>query len=335
MNRFMSKRVGVIAGKSLLGLAATLLLGAIVQAQDAAPAATTKPTPAMMVSRASAGVMFDVQAVQDGLVAVGGYGNILRSGDGEHWQQVASPVDTALTWVSFADARNGWAVGHDAAILHSSDGGQQWQLQNFQPELSAPLFSVAARDAQTVVAVGAFGAMKLTQDGGQHWQDAEAPDLLGGKSHLFAVTVLRDQRLMVVGEAGLMGVSTDAQSWQKLEPVYEGSLFGVQPWGEHGAIVFGLLGNIYVSEDVGKSPWAKIDAQTTASLFGGTPLPDGSVALVGGNGTITRISAGGTRLLAGKGEDAGRAGTWTGATLFKGQLLLAGESGLRRMALQP
>lgn len=317
-------------------LALALLGGVAVHAQDAqTPAAQPKPQAALMVAKASSGVMFDVSAVDGGLVAVGGYGNILRSQDGRQWRQVASPVDTALTWLSFADAREGWAVGHDAVILHSRDGGASWKLQSFEPALNAPLFSVAVLDQQTVVAVGAFGTMKLTQDGGEHWRDADAAadPVRGAKSHLFAITKLRDQRLMVVGETGLMGVSADGVSWQKLDAVYEGSLFGVQPWGEHGAIVYGLLGNIFACEEVGKAPWRKIETQSTASLFGGTPLPDGSVALVGANGTVTRIAAEGVSLIAGKGDEAGRAGTWTGATLFKGQLLLAGESGLQLMAL--
>ena len=39
-------------------------------------------------------------------------------------------------------------MGHDAAILHTTDGGKTWTLQNFQPELEKPFLDVLFLDNQ-------------------------------------------------------------------------------------------------------------------------------------------------------------------------------------------
>lgn len=64
---------------------------------------------------------------------VGGFGGILQLKNGQWIQQVShAPVNpfgeqVTLFGVSFlADARNGWAVGNNGTILHTSDGGQLW-----------------------------------------------------------------------------------------------------------------------------------------------------------------------------------------------------------------
>lgn len=305
------------------------LFSSLAVADDVATTTPIVPQAALMVAHPERGVVFDVKQAGDRLIAVGAHGVILQSRDGEHWQQVASPVDTALTWVSFADTQHGWAVGHDAAILYTADGGQHWLLQNFQPDLDAPIFSVTALDARTAVAVGAFGLLKRTADGGQHWSDADAPELTGDKYHLFAVTQLRDGRVFTVGEAGLMGVSADGgQSWSKLDAVYDGPLFGANPWHEHGAIAFGLLGNIYATENVGNASWTKIDAGTSTSMFGGMSLADDGVLLVGANGNIVRLAADGSVVKNLPYTAHENSGTWTAVALSSAGIVLAGEPGL-------
>lgn len=315
-----------LAGIGLAGASLTLTVSRAVAAD--APAAAA-PMAALQVAHPERGVVFDVKQAGDQLVAVGAHGVILRSPDGGHWQQIASPVDTSLTWVSFADARHGWAVGHDAAILFTGDGGKSWALQNFEPGRNAPIFSVSALDERTAVAVGAFGLLKRTDDGGQHWRDTDAPDLTADNYHLFAVTRLQDGRVFTVGEAGLMGVSEDSgQTWRKLDAVYDGPLFGARPWHEHGAIVYGLLGNIYLTDNVGTASWAKLDAGISASLFGGLNLDDGGVLLVGANGSVVQIAADGRRTKSLPYAPSEDSGTWTSVALSKAGIVLAGESGL-------
>ncbi len=248
-----------------------------------------KPLPALISPKATEGLLLGLAAAGSSQIAVGGNGVILRAADGKDFKQVASPVDITLTGLAFADARNGWAVGHDGAILHSADGGASWALQNWQPDQNAPLFAVLPLSATQVITVGAFGTIKASTDGGKSWAGLDAPAITGEKYHLNAIAQLRDGRIAVVGERGLVGLSTDGREWQRIALPYEGSLFGVLPMGERGVAVFGMRGNVYVSDAPETGQWTKVETGTTSSLFAGA-LSGEDVILVGADGVILRIS---------------------------------------------
>ncbi|HEX4871897.1 MAG TPA: YCF48-related protein [Nevskiaceae bacterium] len=288
-----------------------------------------RPQPALISAQATRGLLMALGEAGPRLVAVGGNGLILLSEDGQSWRQVASPVDTALTAVSFLDARIGWAVGHDAAVLRTEDGGERWSLVSWQPELTSPLFAVQALDAQRVLAVGAFGLVRRSDDGGRQWREVEIPTLSEERLHLNAMTRLADGRLVVVGERGLIAQSADGESWQRQSSGYEGSFFGVLPWGERGALAYGMRGNVYRCEDLASGVWTAVDTGTTTSFFGGHRLDSGEVLLVGAEGTVLRIGpdARAQRLPR---AQSGIDETLTGLRLRDGEWVLVGDRGVER-----
>lgn len=73
-----------------------------------------------------------------------------------------------LNAVSFADARRGWAVGANGAVLATADGGRTWAAQESGTE--SDLFDVKFFDAREGWAVGSGGAAIHTSDGGQTWR---------------------------------------------------------------------------------------------------------------------------------------------------------------------
>ena len=341
-------RLAIVAtgGRSvLLALSAMAMSGVgVALAQDSgasqldnaapsAPAEPAHPTPALLVQHAEKGLLLGITSVGDRLIAVGGNGVIVISDDGATWAQVPSPVDIALTAVSFADAQQGWAVGHDAVILHTNDGGKSWKMQNFQPDLNAPLFSILALDAQHAVAVGAFGTVKSTEDGGEHWNDVASDALSSDKLHLNAITKLANGTLFIVGEHGLAAASQDGHEWHRLESPYEGSFFGTEPWGAQGAIAFGLRGNIYATADVHTVKWQKVEANSTSSLFGGAATANGKAVLVGNDGTLVAVNdAGVARKLSIAVQGQGRAGTYTALVGSRGALVMVGDGGVTKFA---
>jgi len=281
-------------------------------AQDEAPPA--KPRPALMAPLAAKSIALGVAQAGTRLVAVGARGHILLSDDGKTWQQVGSPHDAMLNRVRFRDDKIGWAVGHDAVILGTTDGGATWALQHFEGGGRA-LYDVIALDGEHVLAIGGYGTYLLSADNGKSWEARAFPVSELGQ-HFSAIARLGDGTLLIAGERGLLVRSADAgETWDLLDSPYSGSFFGVLPVGEHGAIAFGLRGNIYASNDVSKAPkvdpagydaftretvtdpahlaklgWRPIKAPTTESLFGGKA--DGTTAvLVGVNGTTVRVDA--------------------------------------------
>lgn len=314
----------------------------------AAPAVPVKPRPSDVLPLASKGLLLDVSNTGKHFVAVGTRGTILLSNSGLHteWAQVQAPVRSPLTSVYFADQQNGWVVGHDAVILHTTDGGTSWKLQNFQPELEKPFLDVLFTDASTGFAVGAYGLFYKTTDGGNNWAQVDAPAIRQDELHFNSIAKLGNGNLFIAGEQGMLGISTDGgNTWEKLASPYEGSYFGVLPVGEAGALIYGLRAHIYVTQNAKTGPWKQVDTKSVVSLFGGTLLPDGRAALVGINGTILLVdpASGAVREQRVKIREKDKIGierekiiasSLSSAVPLDGNgLLLVGEEGVRTTAL--
>jgi hypothetical protein len=76
---------------------------------------------------------------------------------------------------SFVSPTNGWAVGADASIIVTSDGGTTWTEQNPPGGFSEDLNSVYFHDANNGWAVGDNGSILFTGDGGSNWTTQAAP----------------------------------------------------------------------------------------------------------------------------------------------------------------
>ena len=99
----------------------------------------------------------------------------------------------------FADALNGWAVGHRGVILATRDGGAHWARQLEGEQAAQAILQVRQDPAQIdearrlvaegadkpflavqcmgdgrVLALGAYGLAFSTQNAGQSWQPALA-----------------------------------------------------------------------------------------------------------------------------------------------------------------
>lgn len=315
-------------------LAMVVSLG-VVQAQDEEDASQVVPRPSERADLASRALLLGVSNTGKHVIAVGDRGNIVVSNDGTKWAQVQTPVRATLTAVHFADDDNGWAVGHDAVILGTSDGGHTWQLQNFQPELEMPFLDVYFTDTKHGVAIGAYGLMMETTDGGVSWEEKDAPAIREDELHLNDIMQLGNGDYFVVGESGTMGVSADGNEWERLESPYDGSLYGAIARGESGALIFGLRGNVYVTDDVRAGQWEKIETGTVASFFGGTSLPSGNVALVGLAGAVLEVTPAGqvreTEIEATSGVTG--SGTLANAIPWRGGVLAVGELGASTVGL--
>lgn len=297
--------------------------------------AAVKPRPSQPAPTAPRSLLLGIANSGKHLIAVGDRGHILASNDGASWAQVETPVRATLTDVDFVDENLGWAVGHDAVILHSKDGGRSWQLQNFQPDLEKPFLDVLFLDANRGMAIGAYGLFMVTEDGGASWSELDAPPIREEELHFNDVTRLGNGELFVVGETGMMGVSADGATWERLQAPYDGSLYGAIARGDRGALVYGLRGNVYVTDDVRSGNWTQIDTGTVASFFGGTALPGGDIALVGLAGEVAIVSADGsvrnTKIDAMAGVTG--SGTLSGAIPWNGGVLAVGELGVSTVGL--
>lgn len=244
------------------------------------------------------------------LIAVGERGHVLLSDDeGATWRQARVPVSVTLTAVAFADARNGWACGHGAVILHTADGGLTWNKQfdgNASPRTAGddgiadkPLLDIHFEDTQNGFAVGAYGLAFATTDGGRHWESiaARIPNPEG--KHLYALRRV-GQIFYIVGEQGAIFASRDGgTSFKPVASPYKGSFFDLIPIADRTFLVVGLRGSVYRTAD-GGATWTRIDIPSKDAVLAGTLLRDGTLALVDGAGNLWRSTDAGKRFTGGR-----------------------------------
>jgi len=271
--------------------------------------------PAPMSPLVVRNMMLGVSLAGPRMVAAGQRGAVVYSDDqGKTWAQARVPVSSDLTALWFADARQGWAVGHDGVILHTADGGQTWERQldgrqanmllvaDLQAKLAAqpddkrllglleeakrnveagpdkPFMDVWFSDAKNGYAVGAYNLMFRTSDGGAHWlpwyDRTENPKLY----HLYAVRGVGD-KVFVAGERGLFLTLDVAQQRFVARPMaYQGTLFAMA--AEPGYVsVFGMRGNALRTTDEGRT-WQTVSTGVRSGLSGAAVLRDGRMVTV-------------------------------------------------------
>jgi photosystem II stability/assembly factor-like uncharacterized protein len=217
-------------------------------------------------------------------------------------------------------------VGHDAVVLHTSDGGETWDLQFSLPEEEETLLSVWFENADHGIAVGSFGLAIETRNGGGSWErrtlieDEDPPHL----NHLFAGP---EGALFIAAEFSWLYRSLDGgRSWERFQVPYDGSLWGGIPLDGSEVMVFGMRGHAFLSGDLGES-WQELVTGTDQSLQAASRLAGGEIVLVGLGGVVATSADGGRTFSAA--VEADRRGIAAVVEGADGTLLLFGEAGIK------
>ncbi|PCI53819.1 MAG: hypothetical protein COB45_09620 [Gammaproteobacteria bacterium] len=338
----------------VLPLLMSLLLYSFSPVSLATDSSLTAYRPSVKAPLASQSLLLDIIAIdQVKLVAVGEHGHIILSTDGVNWQQSSVPVQTTLTNVFFYNENLGWAVGHDATILHSQDGGLTWQVQQYKPTLEKPLLNIVFKTPLEGLAIGAYGLLFRTLDGGKTWQnefhsefllpddveylaelkqeDEEAYlDEISSILPHFNRLVLDGRTLYMVGEIGLIAKSNDfGKNWQLFDEIYQGSFFDIVRTMKGNLLVVGLRGHVFRSLKNG-SPWQQRQTNTTALINDIVLTNDERIFLLANNGTLLESNDDGQtyRVRNQKDGKALIAGVW-----FNNQLIVVSDVGVKTISL--
>ncbi|BDM64666.1 hypothetical protein NFHSH190041_21180 [Shewanella sp. NFH-SH190041] len=296
---------------------------------------------------ATSSLLLDIAPVGDALVAVGERGHILLQ-QPQGWQQVKTPVGSLLTKVFFLNDRLGWAVGHDATILHSTNGGLSWQVQMQSRAMEKPFLDVYFFNRNEGIAVGAYGLFYRTLDGGTTWQEEFHDELLFPEDvdylndlklsdmamyqserafllpHFNRILPLSDGRLLLVGELGLVAVSDDkGKQFTALDLGYDGSMFNALETSD-AVYVMGLRGHVFKADKALKS-WQQVPLPVTATINAALLDNKGSFWLVGNSGLVIKLANDGEVLSLNKHQGESLAAI---ARSAEGQVWLAGTAGL-------
>jgi photosystem II stability/assembly factor-like uncharacterized protein len=353
--------------KKIAQLVLGMLLGLLQGGAQASIYVDVLDLPAQTSALGASSPLLGVAQAGHRLVTVGQRGHILYSDDaGQHWQQAVVPVSSDLTAVSFPTATQGWAVGNDGVVLHSSDTGATWTRQLDGRQIGELMFkhytalaeaesdneqwAVLAADGQRWIeegadkpfldvwfandklgyAVGVFNLILRTEDGGQHWVPFQDRTDNPQGFHLNAITSTGDA-LYIAGEQGLLLKWDDnAQRFAAVPTPYQGSFFGVV--GQPGEVLtYGLRGNVFRSTDGGLS-WARLDSGLQVSVTAATLDADGHFRLFTQAGHML-MSRGGNAALQLM-PQAGQTPVAGAALAGNGALVLVGGRGVRTLSVE-
>ena len=216
------------------------------------------------------------------VIAVGERGAIISSSDSGHtWTRIASPAKATLTGLSFAPppaSQIGWAVGHDALIIGTTDGGKTWANRYQGENLQDSFLDVLALDTQRAIAVGAYGLYAATTDGGKTWTRRK---LNSDDYHFNRLTAGAGTTLYLAGEHGTLLRSTDlGAKWAALKSPYEGSFYGLVSPVPRALLAHGLRGRVYRSVDDGRA-WTHVTTPDSVLLAAAVKLRAGPIILGG------------------------------------------------------
>ena len=257
---------------------------------------------AVMAPLAIESLLLDGAAAGSRLVVVGERGHILVSADGgASWSQAEVPTRALLTAVHMHDERTGWAVGHDAVILRTRDGGDTWTMVYRAPEEELPLLDVWFRDERNGFALGAYGYFLATADGGDTWT---ARAISEDDFHLNALfpaggepTESQEPELQRPESQATTPADRPSSSSQEPESQEPESQRPESQRPESQRLYIAAEAGVAYRSDDGGETWRELPSPYAGSWFGGLALGDGQVLLAGLRGHLFRS------------EDAGE--TWT------------------------
>jgi photosystem II stability/assembly factor-like uncharacterized protein len=256
-------------------------------------------------------LLLDIIHTDTKLIAVGERGHILLSTDGKQWLQADVPNLSTLTALDFV-GNNGWAVGHDATILKSNNGGENWEVQYFAPENERPFLDVLFFNENQGIAVGAYGIFYRTVNAGKTWVQEMHPEFLNPDDQAYLNEIKKEdeafyleemasilphlnrlsqkgERTYIAGEAGLLAFSDNyGVTWERMDVNYYGSFFDIVHTESDRIFAVGLRGSLF-EYDSQEKRWNSLKSGTTSSLNSIISIDSTTSLVVGNNGAQVTI----------------------------------------------
>ena len=179
---------------------------------------------------------------------------------GLEWQRIENESNLELLSVAFGDPFHGWAVGGNfqtGLILRSTDGGENWQIQdNHQAE--SRFVSIHALSEIQAVAVSsgwnAEPARVIFTENGERWTT-----ILSDETQKFYSLSVVDNKRWIGGSDGFLINSADGRDWSRLSRnLLPGSVYGIKMLDDQTGWCTGS-GGILIATDNGGSDWRSIE----------------------------------------------------------------------------
>jgi len=285
--------------------------------------------PSMKTNLAAKKLLLDVASAGKRIVAVGERGHIIYSDDqGAKWTQASVPVSVSLTAVYFPTDTQGWAVGHGAIILHSSDAGKTWKKQFDGNEANQEVIDQSEKSIVALEQTLASAPESKQEDLEMELEeaqfgleDAQFDAEVGPSKPLLDILFLNEKEGFAVGAYGFFFKTEDGgESWFNVSDRIDNQdgfhLNAIAQVTGGSLFIAGEAGVIFRSNDSGET-WVTLESPYDGSFFGASGTGNVNEVLVFGlRGNLfksidlganwARIDSGNeATLIAAKGDDDG------------------------------
>lgn len=221
--------------------------------------------------------------------------------NGEQYQQENTFISTIL----FLDSLNGWMGALPHAILHTTDGGFNWQKAEVDTSTLAffPVINIRFLNDQIGYACGGMhdiaGVIWQTTNGGEKWYAIDP--MFAPADEIYGLHIFDDQNVLATGGdpdftygVSMLRTSDGGLSWDYNEPGIQGSAYGLEfRTATEAWCPLGPVQKFIYSLDSGNT-WTAMDTPESAVIFD-ISFPDTLHGFaVGMNGAILKYIAPGT-----------------------------------------
>lgn len=199
------------------------------------------------------------------VLAAGTYGKVLEIKDDGGIQAIETGVHANLQDIAAWDEKHLIAVGNDATVITSFDGGVSWSAADVVPRtgIADKLRRIRIWGEGYGVITGEMGAVLKSNDYGVTWNRLiEEEDLSINDIHRFS-----NGDFLVVGEFGRISrLPAGAGEVEEVFVETENSLMAVSFRDDENGVIVGLDGMVLVTTDGGHS-WEQQEVGTHDHLF--------------------------------------------------------------------
>lgn len=227
--------------------------------------------------------MMDMDRSGNRVIAVGERGAIKVSTDGgSNWSDADSQTKASLTSVTLLNKSTAFAVGHDATIVKSLDGGKTWNLMYTNLDLDAPLFDIHFWDDRNGFAVGAYGTLLVTTDAGITWEQSYLGEY---DYHMYQIIPINEE-VVITGEMGTLFKFGKEGQWEATHTGYDGSLFAGDLYRNQGYF-YSMQGAVVTSSNANElSQFSTSYADSSSVMNDATYISGIGLVAVGNDGNI-------------------------------------------------